>query len=541
MSIAHCLLALALLFVENDATQPDNAALDQFYRAASSAIVAEDVETLSKTTFRTFDAEEAEVRKTWEANFKAVAEYGPIEFCVESVTRENGELIAVVTRRIFFRFEGSDEQQFEEGRSRDRWARQADGWKMVGREEVLAPVAGRKLPESVPESPLLVKLQQSLRNGGAGALDTFWAKCAGNAPLVEPLANDAEKLLVTFLWRDDQATERVEVRGGPFDSSRTPFDRIPGSDVWYHSERLPRDSRYVYSLIVTKRVPGLAKNGAAETVAVETYPLDPLNPRVFNAGSVLELPDAPRDSWHVPRDGAAKGIVEHVKLESRALGESRSLRVYRSPASEGKSPPQVLAVFLDGEDCEQLMSLPTVLDNLVAEGKIPPIVAVMVDSQGMRGRDLIFHDPFVEFLADELAPWAAESYQMQLAPERTLVSGMSLGGLTATYVCLKRPEVFGNALSQSGSFWRRHPQHLAEVEGWLPGETANSPPVNVQYYLEVGRFEAPGMVENNRRMRDVLRAKGSTVTYAEYHGGHDHVNWRVSVGKGLISLLGKTR
>jgi enterochelin esterase family protein len=529
------------LFVESNAAQSDHATLEQLYRATSAAIVAEDVEALTKTSYRIFDADAADVRKTWEANFKSVAEYGPIEFRVENVKQDGDELIAVVTRRIFFRFEGGDEQQLEEGRSRDRWSRQTDGWKLVGREEVFVPLTGRALPEANPESPKLVKLQGSLKNGETEALDKFWAECAGHAPLVEPLADDAERLLVTFLWRDDDETQRVEVRGGPYDSSRTPFERLPGSDVWYHSERLPRDSRYVYSLIVNRRVARTAKHGSAETVAVETYPLDSLNPRVFNAGSVLELPDAPRDAWHVAREGVARGNVEHVKIDSRALSETRSLRVYRSPEADRSAPPRVLAVFLDGEDCEQLMSLPTVLDNLVADGKIPPLVAVMVDSQGTRGRDLVFHDPFVEFLADELAPWAAERYQVQLAPERTLVSGMSLGGLTATYVCLKRPEVFGNALSQSGSFWRRHPRHLAEVEGWLPGETANSPTVKVNYYLEVGRFEAPAMVENNRRMRDVLRAKGSTVTYAEFHGGHDHVNWRVSIGNGLISLFGKPR
>jgi enterochelin esterase family protein len=45
------------------------------------------------------------------------------------------------------------------------------------------------------------------------------------------------------------------------------------------------------------------------------------------------------------------------------------------------------------------------------------------------------------------------------------------------------------------------------------------------------------MLSNNERLHDVLKAKGNAVTYAEYNGGHDHVNWRVSVGRGLMALL----
>jgi enterochelin esterase family protein len=45
-------------------------------------------------------------------------------------------------------------------------------------------------------------------------------------------------------------------------------------------------------------------------------------------------------------------------------------------------------------------------------------------------------------------------------------------------------------------------------------------------------------VEANRQMREVLLAHGHPVTYAEYAGGHDYVNWRRTFADALVAVLG---
>jgi enterochelin esterase family protein len=130
-------------------------------------------------------------------------------------------------------------------------------------------------------------------------------------------------------------------------------------------------------------------------------------------------------------------------------------------------------------------------------------------------------------------------------PSRIIVAGSSLGGLAATYAGFRHPEVFGNVLSQSGSFWWK-PEGDNRGE-WLTHQFKASPKLHVRFYLDVGLMEggsasdAHDMVIVNRRMRDVLRAKGYQLYYQEFNDGHEYVNWRGTFADGILFLAGKDR
>ena len=71
--------------------------------------------------------------------------------------------------------------------------------------------------------------------------------------------------------------------------------------------------------------------------------------------------------------------------------------------TSGRTYP--LVVCFDGSAfvSDAYVPLPTVLDNLIADRRIPPVVAVLpgsLDSE-TRIRELVLHAPFVDFLVDD--------------------------------------------------------------------------------------------------------------------------------------------
>jgi enterochelin esterase family protein len=256
--------------------------------------------------------------------------------------------------------------------------------------------------------------------------------------------------------------------------------------------------------------------------------------------SMLEMPGAPAPQWSTRRLDVPAGQVELHRVGSELLGNERRVWVYTPPGYDPGHEPYHLLVVFDGFAYLRVIPTPTILDNLLASGRLPPFVALLVDNVD-RERELPCHAPFADFLARELLPWARGRYVVTADPARTVVAGSSYGGLAAAYAGLRHPEAFGNVLSQSGAFWWRA-EGDAEHE-WLIRRFVAGPRLPLRFSLDVGTFENgfkdPGMLAANRHLRDVLRAKGYPVAYAEYVGGHDYPCWEVTLPEGLLALAGE--
>ena len=322
----------------------------------------------------------------------------------------------------------------------------------------------------------------------------------------------------TFLWRGRRP---VSVSGDFLDWSGEPVpleEAAPG--VWTHTLTLPRDSYVEYAF----------QNAQGTRVK------DPLNPRLVTNGfdnfnHFFHMPESePTPLARRQRDVPRGTVTRHV-LDSREffIGRQRAVHLYAPPTSE----PCPLVVVLDGTDYLKRTQLPTIVDNLIAQGRIRPVaLALLANGGSSRTVEYSCSEATLRFVLDLVLPLARS--ELHLVDERAEpgvhgVLGASLGGVMALYTGLRTPEVFGRVLSQSGAFsvWDRDFNVFQLALHPLPR------PLDI--WLDCGHFEP--LVEGNHRILPLLQASGHRTEYREYHGGHSYAAWRDDVWRGLEALF----
>ena len=405
-----------------------------------------------------------------------------------------------------------------------------------------------------PLSPRLATLRDQLNSGDRKALDSFWKEITeSGAPMIEGVPGNDRDVLVTILWRAKDETRNAFVFQLP--GIDKPMARLLDTDVWYKTFRFQKGARFVYRLATNLPDPKEWTSLGRFVNAMRIDPLNPLqfadranelNPYEVTFFSAAELPSAESQFWNVARPKVPTGRVQRDKFTSKLLRNERPMWVYTPHGYAVDNKPYGLLVLSDGGLYVNSARVATTLDNLIAAGLIPPLVAVMVDNPD-RWRELSCNPAYADFLAQEIVPWARANYHVTDKPEQTIIGGASLGGLAAAFVGFKYPEVFGNVLSQSGSFsWK--PDKETEWE-WLTHQFAASPRLPLRFSFEAGLLEntgggpagrpfPPPLLVTNRNLRDTLQSKGYSVHYTEFNGNHTLFNWRGTLASHLIALVG---
>ena len=436
--------------------------------------------------------------------------------------------------------------------------------------ERLVPLAERLAPpKPVVESPRIHALRASLQRGEQNSLSTFWQEVQQTgAPFIESIPGDRENMAVTFLWKHTPDTHNVLVLWLPYVGVAPDeffMERLGQTDVWYKTIKVNRKMRLAYTLAPNAvRIRPLSLGFDADAIGMTATAArpDPLNPKryridpsspdapEFRGNSILEMPDAPPQPWIAPRPNVPAGKIEKHPFQSAILNNEREIAIYLPPGYSPHAQPYPLLVLFDKNAYLTLVPTPTILDNLISDARIPPMVALLVGNApgDARDRELACNPEFNRALATELLPWAHQQYNFTSDPRLTVIAGSSRGGFASACAALSHPEIFGNVLAQSGSFHiipssSSDPADSSSEPNWMARQFIASPKKSLRFYLDAGsaEFNATGgpdaILFCTLTLRDVLRAKGYQVYFQEFEGGHDYLSWRGTLADGLIALL----
>ena len=188
------------------------------------------------------------------------------------------------------------------------------------------------------------------------------------------------------------------------------------------------------------------------------------------------------------------------------------------------------APFIVGADGPD-RSLFTALDNLIAEHKVPVMVAISIsngsgDAQGSeRGLEYdTMSGLYAEFVQKEVLPLVESKCNVKLTddPEGRATMGGSSGGSCALIMAWYHPEWYHRVLTYSGTYvnqqWPYNPQTPGGAWEFHKSLIPNSPVKPVRLWMEVGdrdllnpnsmRDNMHDWVVANEEMAKVLAAKG---------------------------------
>jgi enterochelin esterase-like enzyme len=177
------------------------------------------------------------------------------------------------------------------------------------------------------------------------------------------------------------------------------------------------------------------------------------------------FPDPPA-GFNVRRESIAHGEVKAVQYDSKSLGTRRQARVYTPPgySANRKYPVLYLLHGIGGNDREwtEACHANSILDNLLAEGKIEPMVVVFPNGNSSITADAVsagpgqagggrggrgggfdgWGTPFENDLLNDIIPFIEANYSVLKDREHRALAGLSMGGGQTLNIALSHIDKF---------------------------------------------------------------------------------------------------
>jgi len=281
--------------------------------------------------------------------------------------------------------------------------------------------------------------------------------------------------------------------------------RLAGTNFYYRGLNFENDARLDYKFVVDGN-----------------WILDPLNPHTITGGfgpnSELAMPGYVQppeiQTYPIPH-----GALETFTFTDDLQGRSRQVWVYLPPEYDSTHVyPTVY--FHDGGEYLSLAYARNVLDYLIDQQLIEPVVAIFVDPTN-RNEEYTYDNAFLTMFVQDLVPYIDSHYATSQDSSHRAVVGVSLGGLTALWFAYEHPEIFGCAAGFSPSVW---------LGNLLQDYTEAEP--NTRLYLDAGTYEGQ-LYQSTVQLHNILDGKNWPHRWRVWHEGHSWGSWRAHLDEAL--------
>ncbi len=262
-----------------------------------------------------------------------------------------------------------------------------------------------------------------------------------------------------------------------------------------------------------------------------------ITPNLYYQGAQVEVPAATPLLWDVA--AVPHGTIHrHTYTTNAVVGlpaNQDNYIVYTPPGYDPKSKTPYPVLYLLHGWSQTSASWTTtnqadiILDNLLAQHKIKPMVVVMPLAYGDMSfvtTEKVWTNPaavdrntrlFSQTLLTEVLPQVESTYNVSRKREGRAIAGLSMGGLESLTIGLTNPDKFAYVLGLSSA--------ISQLDAEKTFPTLNPKTANLHLlWIACGTDDA--LLATNRKFIAWLKTKDMPVTPIETPGRHTALVWR---------------
>ena len=323
---------------------------------------------------------------------------------------------------------------------------------------------------------------------------------------------------------------KIETQMGPMDGPGKAALTKDEKGVWTFKSQPLSSELYGYSFII---------DGFKTT--------DPNNPflirDVASVTNIFIVGNGQADLYRT--QDVPHGTVTRRWYDSPGLDMDRRITIYTPPGYENSKDKYPVLYLLHGAggDEEAWISLgrtAQIMDNLIAEGKVKPMIVVMPNGNVIQDAapgegSLGYYKPqfmipktmdgTYEGAFGDIIKFVESNYQVKADKSNRAIAGLSMGGYHSLHISRYYPNTFDYVGLFSAAIMAREDatgKVYSDFDQTLKTQMDNGYKL---YWIAIGKTDF--LYDANKEYRSKLDRMGMEYDYIESEGGHIWRNWRV--------------